>query len=414
MSDITATIYVVQGRALPITGLKCTLYLDSGNVLLRTTDGEGKINAILPANSRIKMAVQSKTSMEVVVIGELELGPDSYTEQYFTAVVDLTKVFTQTKAHPKGTEQAIFPKTRIPSRPINRAPSGSNDQDSQGVPAHDGMDPNGNPLTKVNAQNATQVTLPLLRKLWPSPVVTNAELQCMADEVNTNPSRYKLDTPLRKAHFFAQIMAEAGGNLTKVEILNYSVAALIGLFSYFGHHKDEAALYGRHSKQKADQMAIANRIYSNDGNKHLGNGSVASGDGWKYRGRGYKQVTGRSNYTQFNTAYPAIWPGDKLDFVGFPDFILEPKYAMRSAIWFWLANKLYEIADEGADISAVDKITKKINSGLITSYNKEIQLETKDKAEGKSLDANRQKKSAGYQSVSLRRRNFKLTYAVFK
>ena len=87
---------------------------------------------------------------------------------------------------------------------------------------------------------------------------------------------------------------------------------------------------------------------------------------------------------------------------------------MRSAIWFWLANKLYEIADEGADISAVDKITKKINSGLITSYNKEIQLETKDKAEGKSLDANRQKKSAGYQSVSLRRRNFKLTYAVFK
>jgi putative chitinase len=95
---------------------------------------------------------------------------------------------------------------------------------------------------------------------------------------------------------------------------------------------------------------IANVVYSN----RMGNGSIESGDGWKYRGRGLKQLTGKDNYTRCGNAL-------NTDFVSEPDLLLEPQYAALSAGWFWTANKCSDFAD----IGDVEGLTKRINGGLI-------------------------------------------------
>lgn len=74
-------------------------------------------------------------------------------------------------------------------------------------------------------------------------------------------------------------------------------------------------------------------------------------------------TTGRYNYTQFNKFYPKAWPDEKLDFVANPELIEQPKYAARTALVYWLANKLYDAADSGATHVAVDKITRGVNAG---------------------------------------------------
>jgi predicted chitinase len=113
---------------------------------------------------------------------------------------------------------------------------------------------------------------------------------------------------------------------------------------------------------RADYEAIANGAYG--GRTELGNRGISSGDGWKYRGRGLKQLTGRDNYTLFqcwHSKHSAQWPNDRPDFVENPDLLLEMKYAVRSAACFWLSNKLYEIADRGSALEVVDSITSVIN-----------------------------------------------------
>jgi putative chitinase len=86
----------------------------------------------------------------------------------------------------------------------------------------------------------------------------------------------------------------------------------------------------------------------------MGNGPAESGDGWKYRGRGLKQLTGKDNYTRCSIALG-------IDLVNNPDLLLEPMYAARSAGWFWQANKLSAFAD----VDDIKGMTKKINGGLI-------------------------------------------------
>jgi predicted chitinase len=96
----------------------------------------------------------------------------------------------------------------------------------------------------------------------------------------------------------------------------------------------------------------------------LGNGSIESGDGWKFRGRGLKQLTGRYNYTQFNSTYPLIWQGENVDFVRNPDLIGQILYGVRSAVFFWLHGRLYEIADQTTVANAdaqVNKVTAIVN-----------------------------------------------------
>ena len=205
-------------------------------------------------------------------------------------------------------------------------------------------------------------------------------LQEMVDELNRRDTdgvqmyvKYKLDTRHRLEHFFGQCVVEVGSGFHELtESLDYSVDGLMS-FSYFKNHPDEAKKHGRNKSenQLADQEAIANIIYAdeNRGEKYkLGN--TQEGDGWKYRGRGMIQITGREIYTKFNKyAHKMKLVDDEVNFVDNPHLIAENKtYAFMSAAYYWVEKrKIYEKADESKsdseNESVVNKITNRINGG---------------------------------------------------
>lgn len=162
---------------------------------------------------------------------------------------------------------------------------------------------------------------------------------------------FDITTPKRLAGFLSQIGHESGGMSRLTESLNYSVD---GLLAGFGRHRiseADARKYGRTPQQKANQQALANILYGGEfGRKQLGN--TEPGDGWRFRGRGLKQLTGRDNYKRCGNAI-----GE--DLIAFPDRLLAPVNAALSAAWFWNANGLNDLADRG-DVPAM---TKKINGG---------------------------------------------------
>lgn len=201
------------------------------------------------------------------------------------------------------------------------------------------------------------ITLAMLKQVFNARQVDTAKLQSFADDLNEQLEDYKLDTALRLSHFFAQVREEAGANAKTVESLDYPPDGLKTQFSYFRAHPDEAEIYGRTSSHPADQEAIANRAYSN----RSGHGAVSLGEGWKYRGRGLKQLTWKGNYQSFQDNYKNVWPDESPDFINNPDLLVQPKYAVRSAVYFWLHHKLYEKADKGATDDNVNAITKTIN-----------------------------------------------------
>jgi len=121
------------------------------------------------------------------------------------------------------------------------------------------------------------------------------------------------------------------------------------------------------------EQQVANKAYNGvTGNRQLGNGDYASGDGWKYRGRGLKQLTGLSHYTGFTADYNQIFQDGNVDFVNNPDLLLEAKYAIRSAVYFWLHYTLYSKADVGITHDASFAITEIINRDT-SSYNDRYQ-----------------------------------------
>ncbi|CCP05896.1 hypothetical protein BN440_0845 [Erwinia amylovora MR1] len=186
-------------------------------------------------------------------------------------------------------------------------------------------------------------------------------LQQFADEINNNAEKYKLDTLQRINHFFAQVREEMGGTASPVEGLNYSEEGLKANFKYFRNHPNEAKQYsykkfGGKITTRADETAIANRVYAN----RLGNGNVASGDGSRYCGRGGVHLTGKVNYEGFSDYYKTQW-NDGVDFINNPSVIENPVYYVRSAVYFWLRENLYSIADAGNTGVIVDKITAKVN-----------------------------------------------------
>ncbi|WP_236192335.1 hypothetical protein [Pseudomonas glycinae] len=217
-------------------------------------------------------------------------------------------------------------------------------------------------VANAKAQSSMIITLAMLKAVFKS-ADDPAQLQLLADELNPRLSEYKLDTPLRLSHFFAQVRVEVGDSYALVESLKYRPQVLIDNFAYFKNRPDEADLYGfKPNVQNANQVEIANRAYNGvTGNSDLGNGNIASGDGWKYRGRGLKQLTGRYNYNDFTNKYPGLWPGENLNFINNPALLEQPKYAARSAVYFWLKNELYSIADKGDSGTFVNDITKVIN-----------------------------------------------------
>ena len=192
-----------------------------------------------------------------------------------------------------------------------------------------------------------------------------AYLAGVADELNRDPAVYGLDTAQRRAHFFAQVRQECGTELRPVsEDLNYSPEALLAKFSYYAGKEAEARQDGylrnpttRKIERKAAVETIANKIYAN----RIGNGNVASGDGWAFRGRGFIQVTGRANYASVSQQCKLLYPGMDVDFVASPDLLAATPGAERSAVGFWTLNKLHLLADRGTAGEDVDRITAVVN-----------------------------------------------------
>ena len=208
-------------------------------------------------------------------------------------------------------------------------------------------------------------------------------LQEMVDELNRRDTdgvqmyiKYKLDTRHRLEHFFGQCVVEVGSSFHELtESLNYSAKGLMS-FSYFKNHPDEAEQYGRKEKfegkkkiitQKADQERIANIVYADENRpEKLKLGNNQEGDGWKYRGRGMIQITGREIYTDFNTfAHEAKLVGDEISFVDNPELVAENKtYAFVSAAFFWIYKykMVYKIADESKSDSENKDVVNKVTS----------------------------------------------------
>ena len=221
-----------------------------------------------------------------------------------------------------------------------------------------------------SSQKAYCFTLDMMKKIYSkSSSSMLPRMQKIINELNEHIELYKLDTDLRRTHFWAQVMHETGVNISIEESFIYSKQGLIGTFGYFGRHPDKASVFGYADSARktvnaagkkitsVDHEEIANRAYGG----RLGNGDYFTGDGWKYRGRGLKQLTGRSNYNKFDKWHKKHWPNDPINFVENPDLLLEAKYAARSAAYFWIDNHLYNIADSGATGNAVDRITEIIN-----------------------------------------------------
>ncbi len=131
-------------------------------------------------------------------------------------------------------------------------------------------------------------------------------------------------------------------------------------FSVFDYRPHRNSALGATIWEEADHLAnrqaIANRAYAN----RNGNGDIASGDGWRYRGRGIFQLTGRANYRAFTRSHAELF-GEEIDFETTPDLVAQPKYAVRSALYFWVDNGLFAIADRGVNDSAANAITRVIN-----------------------------------------------------
>ncbi len=159
--------------------------------------------------------------------------------------------------------------------------------------------------------------------------------------------KFELKTPLRLAHFLAQCGHESGGFRATRENLNYSAEALVKIFPKYFPTIDVALLYAKQPEK------IANKVYGN----RMGNGDEASGDGFKFRGRGFIQLTGKDNYKALGTAI-------QQDLVANPDLVAS-QFPMLSAAWFFHKNGLHRIADEGADDIVVTKVTKRVNGGTI-------------------------------------------------
>ena len=157
--------------------------------------------------------------------------------------------------------------------------------------------------------------------------------------------KYKIKNPLHLAHFLAQIGHESGNFLSVSENLNYSADGLRKIFPKYFADNVVAMKYARNSE------AIASRVYGN----RMGNGDEASKEGFKFRGRGYIQLTGKANYQAFSDFI-------KEDCVANPDLV-STKYPMDSAIWFFDKNKLWDICSKGAGDDVVTAVTKRVNGG---------------------------------------------------
>jgi len=190
----------------------------------------------------------------------------------------------------------------------------------------------------VAVANSTGLKLEKLKGHIPDAVITM---------IPAVAQKFQIDSALRLAHFLAQCGHESGGFRLTKENLNYSAKGLNGIFKKYFPTLESALPYERKPEK------IANKVYGG----RMGNGPEASGDGAKFCGRGYIQLTGKDNYTAFGKSI-----GE--DVCANPQVVAE-KYALLSAAWFFNKNGLHKMADGGATDAVVTSITKRVNGGTI-------------------------------------------------
>jgi len=165
-------------------------------------------------------------------------------------------------------------------------------------------------------------------------------------QIPDTAAKFNITTNLRLAHFLSQCGHESGNFTAVKENLNYSADGLLKIFPKYFNTGINAS-YARQPEK------IANRVYAN----RMGNGDETSGDGYRFRGRGYIQLTGKQNYTAFGKSI-----GE--DILSNPDLVAT-KYPLASAAFFFNNNNLWTICDKGADEATVTAVTKRVNGGTI-------------------------------------------------
>ena len=168
----------------------------------------------------------------------------------------------------------------------------------------------------------------------------------VASEIPLIMEKFGVTNPLRLSHFLSQCAHESGNFKFLTENLNYSSDALLKVFGKYFKDKASADAFARKPEK------IANKVYA----LRMGNGDEASGDGFKFRGRGYIQLTGKDNYKAFST-----FIGE--DCVANPELVAT-KYPLASAAFFFDKNKLWDICDKGHTHDIVTMVTKRVNGGV--------------------------------------------------
>ena len=159
--------------------------------------------------------------------------------------------------------------------------------------------------------------------------------------------KFQINTPTRIAHFLSQCGHESGNFKVVNENLNYGAKGLMGIFKKYFPTEAKALEYERKPEK------IANLVYGG----RMGNGAEATGEGFKFRGRGYIQLTGKDNYSAFDKVVPE-------NIVEQPDLVAT-KYPLLSAAWYWNSRKINATCDQGANEEVVKKVTKLVNGGEI-------------------------------------------------
>lgn len=193
------------------------------------------------------------------------------------------------------------------------------------------------PISPVLEQTGSPLNLSALKGYIPDFVIS---------QIPDTAKKFNITTNLRLAHFLSQCGHESGGFRSIVENLNYSADGLKKTFSkYFPGNLNES--YAK------NPVKIGSRVYGG----RMGNGDEATGEGYKFRGRGYIQLTGKSNYTKFGN-----FIGE--DLISNPDLVAT-KYPLASAAFFFDSNGIWSICDRGSTDEVVTAVTKRVNGGTI-------------------------------------------------
>lgn len=213
-------------------------------------------------------------------------------------------------------------------------------------------EPGVKPSLLVGSNKKLLLTAESLRHIMPD--ASEGHILKYLDALNSQMNKFGINTPLRIAHFLAQLAYESDNFEYSSENLNYSDKVLRALFGEFFPTDELAQAYAGQAEK------IANRVYAN----RMNNGDEASGDGWKFRGRGLIQLTGRDDYTQCGNAL-------KLDLINHPELLEDqPNVAVDAAAWFWYMKKLNTYADQ----DDIKHITQMINGGCNDLEDREAYL----------------------------------------